>query len=80
MGSPDELEVEVDALDRRSAENLLRSERLQRQTDETLVRGRAHLVAIDVSLARVRELTAAMGADADVDADADEHDASRSPD
>ena len=58
VGLPqDEVGVDVDALDRRSAENVARSADLLRAVERGLHERRSRLDEIDDALRRVRELT-----------------------
>ena len=59
MGNED-LDAVADALDRRSAHNVARSADLVRTIDRDLIEREEHLDAVEVSLARVRRITAAV--------------------
>jgi hypothetical protein len=60
VGTREELDVDRDALDRRSARNVVRSADLVRRLDQILRERNAHLVTVDASIRKARAVTDAI--------------------
>jgi hypothetical protein len=60
VGTRDDLDADVDALDRRSTQNLVRSTDLVREVERDLHQRREHLATVDDSLRKVRAITDAV--------------------